>query len=200
MNRFGHFRPSPAMLVALLALFVALGGVGYAAATIGSGDIINNSIKSKDIKNRTIRGKDVRRNGLGGGVIKESSLGQVPDAAHADSADNATHANNATNSTNSDQLGGVAASSYLHNVRTVTVNGISNSNTPKTVNAFCNPGEMAIGGAASINGLLAEPENVAVTRTVIFQQTGPATPGGLTAIGAEVNTDLDNWGVHVRVI
>ena len=86
MHRFARLRPTPAMAVALAALFVALGGVSYAAATIGSGDIINNGIKSKDVKNRTIRGKDVKKNGLGGSVIKESSLGQVPSALTADSA------------------------------------------------------------------------------------------------------------------
>ena len=34
--------PTPAMLVALLALFLAAGGVGYAATSIGSGQITNN--------------------------------------------------------------------------------------------------------------------------------------------------------------
>lgn len=51
--------PSPAMVVALLALMVGLGGTSYAAAKIGSKDIKNDSILSKDIKNRTIKGKDV---------------------------------------------------------------------------------------------------------------------------------------------
>ncbi len=37
-------RPTPAMVVSLIALFVALGGTGYAAATIGSAQIKNNSI------------------------------------------------------------------------------------------------------------------------------------------------------------
>jgi hypothetical protein len=54
-------RPSASMVIACLALFVALGGVGYAAATIDSGDIVNNSVKSKDIKNRGIATKDLSR-------------------------------------------------------------------------------------------------------------------------------------------
>lgn len=55
-------RPSPALVVALLALFVALGGVGYAAATIGSAEVKNNSIRGKDIRNRTITSRDVKKN------------------------------------------------------------------------------------------------------------------------------------------
>jgi hypothetical protein len=44
-----------------LALFVSLGGVGYAAVTIGSPQIMNNSVASKDIKNRTIVSKDISK-------------------------------------------------------------------------------------------------------------------------------------------
>jgi hypothetical protein len=40
-------RPSAAMVVALITLFAATDGVGYAAATIDSGDILNNSIAAR---------------------------------------------------------------------------------------------------------------------------------------------------------
>ena len=59
-------RPSPALVIACVALFVSLGGVGYAAAT--------GSIDSREIKNNTIRGKDVRNNGLSGRDIANASL------------------------------------------------------------------------------------------------------------------------------
>jgi hypothetical protein len=62
MRRFSKLRPSPALVISLIALFVALGGVGYAAATIGSGQIKNNSVRGKDIRNRTIASKDVKKN------------------------------------------------------------------------------------------------------------------------------------------
>jgi hypothetical protein len=68
------------MAVASAALFVSLGGVGYAAATIGSGQIKNNSIRSKDIRNGTLRTRDVKADSLGGVAIKESALGTVPSA------------------------------------------------------------------------------------------------------------------------
>jgi hypothetical protein len=65
------------MVVALISLFVALGGVGYAAATIGSGDIRNNSIRTQDIRNRTIRGKDVRSRTLGAREIRDPRYREV---------------------------------------------------------------------------------------------------------------------------
>ena len=90
-------RPSAAMIVALIALFAATGGVGYAAATIDSGDILNNSIRSGDVLNRHLRADDVKKNSLGGGVIKESSLAKVPSAGSADTAQQATTAQDAVN-------------------------------------------------------------------------------------------------------
>ena len=84
--------PSPAMVVALIALFVSLGGSAYAVATIGSDDIINGSIRNRDFKDGTLRGQEAKRDGFGGGGIKEESLDsskikQVPSAGFAGAAD-----------------------------------------------------------------------------------------------------------------
>ena len=78
--------------VAFLALFVALGGTGaYAANTIGSDDVIDDSLQSVDIKNFTValsdlagdsvKGNRVIDDSLGGADVLESSLGKVPNAA-----------------------------------------------------------------------------------------------------------------------
>jgi hypothetical protein len=84
MNKLRHIRPSASMAVACLALFAALVGVGYAAATVDSGAIVNNTIRSKDVRNRALKGGDLRKNTLGGTQIKESKLAQVPSATTAD--------------------------------------------------------------------------------------------------------------------
>ena len=88
MKRFLR-TPTPAMVVACVALFVSLGGVSYAVATIGSDDIINGSIRNRDFKDGTLRGQEAKREGFGGGAIKESTLDasrfkQVPSAVIAD--------------------------------------------------------------------------------------------------------------------
>jgi hypothetical protein len=49
--------PSPAMIVALLALCVALGGSAYAASKINGNNIKNGTISGKKLKNRTITAK-----------------------------------------------------------------------------------------------------------------------------------------------
>jgi hypothetical protein len=97
-------RPSPAMVVACGALFVALGGTGYAVATgsidsreiknntIRSTDVRNNSLRGRDVRNNSLRGRDVRNGTLTGSDVNESSLGKVSSAAKADSAANAAAA------------------------------------------------------------------------------------------------------------
>ena len=79
MTRIRRLMPSPAMAVALLALFMAMGGSAY-ALVVTSGSIKNNTIRSEDVRNGGLLGKDFRKNGVGGGAIKESSLGTVPAA------------------------------------------------------------------------------------------------------------------------
>ena len=102
------WRPSPALVIACIALFVSLGGVSYAVATgsidsrelrnntIRSGDVRNNTLRTEDIRNNEVRGFDIRNssiqgrdvafNTLTGADIAESSLGKVPSATSADSA------------------------------------------------------------------------------------------------------------------
>src|SRR5829696_5640652 len=62
-------RPSPAMLVALLALFVALGGSSYAVITLSK-----NSVASKHIKNGQVKGKDIGKNAVTSRKVKDFSL------------------------------------------------------------------------------------------------------------------------------
>lgn len=99
--------PSPAMAVALLALFVALGGSSYAALKIGSTQIVNNSVRSKDLRNNDVRSGDVRNNSLTGRDVNEARLGTVPSANTANSAGTTGTAANA------DALGGVAPDGFV---------------------------------------------------------------------------------------
>ena len=59
MKRLLGRRPSPAMLVALLALFVAMGGSSYAAVKIGARDIQRGAVGTRAIANNAIRSADV---------------------------------------------------------------------------------------------------------------------------------------------
>ena len=73
MRRLKDARPSPALLVALVALIVALAGTAYAAQRINGGAIIKH----------TIGGSKLKKNTLTGYQIKNSKLGVVPAARRA---------------------------------------------------------------------------------------------------------------------
>jgi hypothetical protein len=83
------------MVVALVALFVALGGGAYAALRIKSGQIVNNTVRTQDVRNNSLRSKDVHNRSLGasdirfdsltGNQIDEPTLERVPSAADAQS-------------------------------------------------------------------------------------------------------------------
>jgi hypothetical protein len=65
MWRIVRSRPSPAMIVALVALFIALGGSAVAVSLPGK-----NSVNSGDVKNNSIRGADIRNNSVTAGDIQ----------------------------------------------------------------------------------------------------------------------------------
>ena len=84
MKRFIR-RPSPAMVVASIALFSSLGGVSYGVATgsIDGREIKNRSITNKDFKDGTLRGNEAKPNGFGGRRDQGVAPGTVPVAAGA---------------------------------------------------------------------------------------------------------------------
>jgi hypothetical protein len=78
-RRVRRFVPSPAMVVAMTALVLSLGGSAYALVVTGK-TIRNNTVTGADVRQRSLTGNDVRRDKIGGGSVKESTLGPVPSA------------------------------------------------------------------------------------------------------------------------
>jgi hypothetical protein len=64
--------------MATMAVFIALGGTAWAAATINSVDVVDDSLKSVDLKDvKGVKGADVVPDSLGGAAIDESTLQNV---------------------------------------------------------------------------------------------------------------------------
>jgi hypothetical protein len=87
MRRFQPRRPNAATLIASAALFVALGGTGYAAFSLPK-----NSVGGKQLKNNAVTTNKIKNGAVTGSKINLGTLGTVPSASHASSADSATHA------------------------------------------------------------------------------------------------------------
>jgi hypothetical protein len=88
-----------ANLLAVIALFVALGGVGYAATTINGNSIKKQTIGAGKLKKGTLTSGQVKADALTGSVINESTLSIVPAAQTAVSAQTATSATTAQSAT-----------------------------------------------------------------------------------------------------
>lgn len=190
-------RPSAALVVAMVALFAALGGTGYAAATLSG----------RDIQKRSIPANRVVPNALTGNQINESKLGQVPlaqqaltaqtaasatNAGHATSADRATTADSATTAAtaqDSQKLQGRDATAFLANsVRMVLAQTVPVANdTGAGVSVSCNADEKAIGGGAAwiISGNSVTELNAPITASMPI----PATAG---------TNNMTGWQAHGR--
>ncbi len=117
------------MAVALLALFVALGGTGIAASRYISakqvrkgslpGDRLKRgSVNGDRLKRGGVNGDRLKRDSVGGIAIRESRLDKVPTAGLADNAVNAVNAQNANT---------LARFQVLQPVRLVATGGASDA-------------------------------------------------------------------------
>jgi hypothetical protein len=106
-------RPSPAFVVACIALVVAASGTAVAATSaLVSGDALikKNSLSGNRLRNHTVTGVQVNMSKLGkvptaAKADTATSAGSATNANHASSADSATNATNATTATNANHAG-----------------------------------------------------------------------------------------------
>ena len=173
-------RPSPAMAVAVLALFVALGGTSYSAITLSK-----NSVKSRHIAQGEVKRSDIARGAVNSARVRDFTLvandfkpGQYPVGPQGPKGD--PGAPGATN------------------VRVRKAAGFDE------VTAHCEPGERATGGGAhSVNGFIwasAPAANPSVIHTVAPLELQGYTPTSWTAAadGAEppgTPADVTVWVV-----
>jgi hypothetical protein len=120
--------PSPAMIVACIALTVALGGTSYAAIKLPAA-----SVGTKQLKKGAVTGVKVKRNTITGTQIVESTLSKVPSALNADSADSADSADISRLDYRQSAASAIPTSGHVR------------------VAASCDAGTFALGGGAKVS-------------------------------------------------
>jgi hypothetical protein len=118
MSRTHTTRISPASVLALIALFVSLGSVSYAAGMIGTSDLRNGAVTKKKLRKDAVVKNKIRDgavatskisdNAVTGVKVDESTLGKVPSAANSDQAtqaDSATSADSAVSAQSAESVG-----------------------------------------------------------------------------------------------
>ena len=133
MRRFSPRRPSPALAISLVALFVALGGSAYALTITGS-DVVNGSLTGEDIRNRSLTQLDLRGRALKGTLMQKDSVGYN---AVKEQVLDASKLKQVNSSKDSDGLAGVAGTRiepfFLENAQTRGLGTVG----PFTLTAHC---------------------------------------------------------------
>ena len=154
--RASRFKPTPSMVVAIVALVVAGSGSAIAAGHLVSGD--------KLIKKGSLSGNRLRPHTISGREINLGKLGTVPSATTATNATNATNATSATNATTATTAGSAPVSRLDYESSTVTLNGSG----PVSGKALCPTGLDVVSGGAKV----ADEANDFVIDTFPLGKTG----------------------------
>ena len=146
-------RPSPAMVVAFIALGLALGGTSYAVVkpgknTVGSRQLRNNAVSAAKLKAGAVDSTKVRDDSLTGQDINDSTLGAVPNAlaaARAAGADRAAIA---------DSLAQVVYRTTTAKLGPAPGNGTSTESDP--TEARCPAGHRVVGGGIQLEDSMSQ--------------------------------------------
>jgi hypothetical protein len=164
-------RPSPALVISIVALFVALGGTGYAALKLPK-----NSVGSKQIKKNAVSGKKVKDGALGladFSATAKAGLKGAPGTPGKPGASGATH--------------------FMSHVRTATVP----KDQRRTTTAPCDDDEVATGGGADWLPADAAPQDLYLVSSLPSSSTDGdpvlegQTPRGWTATGLNFSYNGD---------
>lgn len=66
--------PSPAMVVALIALFVSIGGVGYAASKIDTDDLASGAVTKRKLHNKAVNTRKISNQAVKTGKIADAAI------------------------------------------------------------------------------------------------------------------------------
>jgi hypothetical protein len=75
MRRLRWKAPSPALIISIIALFAALGGTSYAAATIGTSDIKNGAVTNPKLASSSVGFQKMRFGAIHNENIVNSAVG-----------------------------------------------------------------------------------------------------------------------------
>ena len=151
--------PSPAFVISLIALFLALGGTSYAATKVAL-------TKHKDAKADTTLVKRLAPSlSVKHAKTAENATNAV-NATHATNANSATTATNATTAQTANVANAIRAVTYVKGtVRDAPANGGSGYAESTESDAFCPAGTVVIGTASHSNDQGVEASDVLVATT-----------------------------------
>jgi hypothetical protein len=169
--------------MATVAMFVALGGVGYATIVLPP-----HSVGTPQLKDDAVVGHKVKDHSLTGADIDLSKLGQVPSAVHADGADLATSATHATTADTASHATTADSASHATTAdsasHATSADSASHAASADTATAAGTASSATTAGSATVANSLAAPEAFHEVNTAGQPQFEP----GCQNIGAPYET------------
>ncbi len=164
--------PSPALVVACLALAISLSGAAYAVSTalprnsVGTVQLKNNAVNSAKVRNASLRAADFVR-------------GQIPAGPQGPAGRQGPP--------------GPQGPPGASGLQLISGSGVSNSSSPKSQQQDCPAGKRAVGGGGVITGSASN---------TFLSTSRPTDPGtGWIATGREsTGGNAGNWAVQTWVV
>ena len=172
--------PSPAVVLASLALLLSLTGTAVAGALITGAQIADNTVGNRDLRNNDVRSIDVRNNGLKSIDVMNGTLRKV------DFAPGQLLPGPAGPAGPAGQQGpaGPQGAPGLAALEIVTAESPSSSDQNRQVEATCPAGKQVVGGGAHLWNAASD---------VALDESYPASATKWRATAWEVNATAANW-------
>ena len=173
-------RPSPALVVACVALGVALGGTSYATVL----NVPRNSVGAPELKTGAVTARKLAVNAVTSAKVQNRSLlradfrlGQLPAGPRGPAGPTGP--------------AGPAGAPGLSGVERIEVTSASNSLTTRTAQVQCPSAKRLIGGGARLNGTFTG---------VAIQTSFPNNDNFFTASAREVVGTAGSWSLTVFAV
>ena len=188
---------SPALVLSVVAVFIALGGGAYAALgknSVGSKQIKKNAVVASKIKKDAVVTSKIKNDNVTGPKVKESSLGTVPSATNAARVDGyltfpQTRYSATSGATEAAALS-AAPENVMFNVGPITIYSKCITYLPGPITASF------VFAKTSENGVIFDSDNDDASGSPAFLNTGtPEADRGLlsqTTTANSANTNMDS--------
>jgi hypothetical protein len=178
MRTFRLGRPSPALVVSIIALIIALGGTSYAAFrvpknSVGSDQLRKNAVTTKKIHDGAVTGAKIASGAVTGAKVANQTI--TGQQVNASTLGNVPSATNASHAADADALGGSPSSSYQTKVLWARI---------------APDGTLTTGSGAVSSGLLQTGEYEVIFNRAVTGCAYEATPGSSLVTNSDVVDDL----------
>lgn len=174
MRRIPLRRPSPALVLACVALLVALGGTGYATVL----QVPRNSVGTPQLRNSAVTTNKLAANAVTSTKVRNGTLRRVDFVGGKLPAGPPGPA-------------GPAGPPGVSAVERVEATSATNSTPGRTMQIACPTGKRLLGGGARLNPLLPQ---------VALQQSFPDNDNIYRASAREVNATGSAWSITVFAV